>query len=214
MIILASANAGVRERWIEGVGDTPEPPSASSLAELEPQIGKVRSDPVMLHLSLPELDGEKGVASLRRAHPDARLMVFTDRPNEDEGRRLLGAGVYGYCNTYMAPPLIAKAVDLVRLGEVWVGRRLIRSLIEDFSRVNGERLNRDAERQLGTLTEREAQIARLVGGAASNKQIARELDISERTVKAHVAAIFRKTETRDRLQLALLVNGQRSAVTR
>ncbi len=57
------------------------------------------------------------------------------------------------------------------------------------------------------LTERELQVARLIAQGASNKEIARQLDITERTVKAHVAALLEKCSARDRLQLSLIFNG-------
>ena len=60
---------------------------------------------------------------------------------------------------------------------------------------------------LNGLSEREGQVAKLVAGGASNKEIADRLSIAERTVKAHLTAIFEKTGARDRLQLSLKVNG-------
>ncbi len=58
-----------------------------------------------------------------------------------------------------------------------------------------------------TLTEREREVAKAVAQGASNKEIARQLDITERTIKAHVGAILEKLGARDRLQLSLIVNG-------
>lgn len=66
----------------------------------------------------------------------------------------------------------------------------------------------NSSRVLAALTEREKEIALLVSKASSNKRIASRLDVTERTVKAHLSSIFRKTNTHDRLQLALLLNGQ------
>ena len=60
---------------------------------------------------------------------------------------------------------------------------------------------------LANLTRRECEIATLVGNGESNKQIARRLDITERTVKAHLTEVFRKLEVADRLKLALMVKG-------
>ncbi|MES9812798.1 MAG: helix-turn-helix transcriptional regulator [Candidatus Thiodiazotropha sp.] len=64
----------------------------------------------------------------------------------------------------------------------------------------------DIESTLSKLTDREREIAQLVGSGDSNKVIAKKLDITERTVKAHLSSIFRKTSTKDRLQLGLLIN--------
>jgi len=73
-------------------------------------------------------------------------------------------------------------------------------------RAHGEDLSkRAAAGRLLYLTEREREIAALVGNGGTNKQIARQLDISERTVKAHLTGIFRKLGVADRLKLALLL---------
>jgi DNA-binding NarL/FixJ family response regulator len=61
------------------------------------------------------------------------------------------------------------------------------------------------------LTDREKQVASTLAGGASNKEIARALGITERTVKAHVGAILEKLQVRDRLQLSLIVNGRPSS---
>ena len=67
----------------------------------------------------------------------------------------------------------------------------------------------ESEDILAALTKRELEVARLVANGSSNKEIARQLGITERTVKAHVGAVFQKLNVRDRLQLALIVSGRR-----
>jgi DNA-binding NarL/FixJ family response regulator len=74
-------------------------------------------------------------------------------------------------------------------------------------RSHGEYAKRAAAGRLVYLTEREREIAALVGSGGTNKQIARQLDISERTVKAHLTEVFRKLGIADRLKLALLLAG-------
>jgi len=66
-----------------------------------------------------------------------------------------------------------------------------------------------SEDRLAVLTKRELEVARTVAGGSSNKEVARQLGITERTVKAHVGAVFQKLKVRDRLHLALIVNHQR-----
>ena len=91
----------------------------SSLAGGNPQL-------MLLHLSLPGLNGIQGIAMLRGECPDLKLMIFSDIPNEEEGIALFKLGVYGYANTYMSVEIFAEAVKVVQSGEVWVGRKLMR----------------------------------------------------------------------------------------
>ena len=68
---------------------------------------------MLLHLSLPGLQGIRGVAALREQCPEIRLMVFSDVPNETEGLALLRLGIHGYANTHMADALLQRAVEVV-----------------------------------------------------------------------------------------------------
>jgi DNA-binding NarL/FixJ family response regulator len=99
-------------------------------------------------------------------------------------------------------------VETVQKGEIWVRRDLVPHLLEELT----NRTNRRAKaapappnRRLARLTPREREIVYLVGGGHSNKEIANELNVGERTVKAHMTAIFRKVGVSDRLRLALFV---------
>src|SRR5439155_25689548 len=96
-------------------------------------------------------------------------------------------------------------------GELWASRALIARLVAELSarhRLREPALGHGAgAERLTALTEREREIALLVGGGAANKEIAAHLGVTERTVKAHLTAIFRKIGVNDRLRLALLLNG-------
>ncbi len=161
---------------------------------------------VLLHLHAVSRQPANLVASLMERAPSSRVMVFRDLPDDDEGLAMLQAGAVGYCNTYMNPPLLRMAFEIVRRGEIWAGQRLIRRLI---SAVAGTDLARPGLFDFHGLTTRERQIALLVASGESNKRIAQHFDITERTVKAHMSSLFRKTGARDRLQLALQVNASR-----
>ncbi len=210
MTIICSANAVVRSRWKDALESVPDhTQEIAELAALLRLLTSAKPEIVLLHLSLPQLGGRSGVVALRRDHPNKRFLVFADQPVEAEGLLLLQAGVYGYCNTYMAPGLLARAVEAVQEGEVWVGWNLMQRLIKGLGATVTVECDQ-AGGVLDKLTEREREIAQHIAGGASNKVIASSLDITERTVKAHLSTIFRKTETRDRLQLALLVANQRA----
>jgi len=199
MLMLASANDTLLERWRSSLGETCRKASdASSLAEA------LRAKPsalVLLHLVLPGLGGVEGVTALHKAWPDAPLLVLSDLPAEQEGRALMRHGIRGYANAHINARLLAKAVRVIRRGEVWVGRRLMQHLIEELT--HQEPLHPSLE----SLTPREREVADLVATGLCNKRVAQRLSVSERTVKAHMTAILQKTGAGDRLALALLVKG-------
>ena len=203
-ILLASAEPSVLKRWREAFDDSVTLRSVEDVAALRQVVADGDPPLLLVDVALPQLDGAAGVAALLAEYPDLMVMVCAGQPNEDEGLALIKAGARGYCNAYMAPALLRKAVNLVRGGEVWVGRKLILRLIGEMNVRNAG----GPRTLLAGLTSREREIARMVGEGASNKQIARDLDITERTVKAHMSSIFQKTAAKDRLQLALMVTGQ------
>ncbi len=205
MILLCSANTDIRNRWKQGLADLVNIVEAGDRAAMLRELNALEPNPLLLHLQLPQLNGAGGVRSLLQTMPRLSVFVFSDKPREEEGLELLVAGIRGYANTYMDPRIIETAVDVVSKGEIWVGRRLIQRLIEDVARNSRAPVLTDAK-ALAQLTEREKEIAALVGQGATNKTVAASLGITERTVKAHLSRIFSKTGTKDRLQLALMVN--------
>ena len=138
------------------------------------------------------------------------LVVLADDPNERVVLEALAAGAAGCCNSHAAPAVLRQVALVVANGGLWVGQALLSKLVGATSHRLGQLLpeaKNDDWAEL--LSEREAQVARLVASGASNKEIAEQLAITERTVKAHLTAIFEKLGVRDRLQLSLRINGLR-----
>lgn len=207
MLLLCCAQESVRERWSQGIADASNTHPIHSYDELKQTLTETTTDLILLHLKLPGLDPLRGVAELRMNYPDSQIFVLSNTPNDEEGLALLRFGIRGYANTHIDPGLLSRAIAVVRAGEVWVGRKLMTRLIEGSASRGRRRGDLESKRVLNLLTDREREIALLVSRGTSNKQIARELDITERTVKAHISSIFDKVGAQDRLQLALLVNG-------
>lgn len=206
MIIICSQNLDVRQRWLGALGEGSVTQELTDLEALKSQLKSSENCLVLLHLSLPGLQGRAGVIALRQEYPRTRLLIFADQPDDAEGLLLLQQGIYGYCNTYMNPPLISRAVAAARAGEVWLGWNLMQRLIEGIGKEDEVKIEKGSN--LEKLTEREWEIALHVAQGANNKLIASDLGITERTVKAHLSTVFRKAGVRDRLQLALLVKGR------
>lgn len=209
MIILCSANVSLLQRWQQGVAEFAQVRKLHAANAIGACLAADNPQLMLLHISLPGLNGIQGVAALRRKCPGLKLMIFSDIPDEEEGIALFKLGVHGYANAHMSPELFTEAVKVVQSGEVWVGRKIIQRLIADLVGVNWQKsAAKDCSQTLRSLTAREREIALLISKASSNKRIAAKLKVTERTVKAHLSSIFRKTGTHDRLQLALHVNGQ------
>ena len=125
---------------------------------------------------------------------------------------MLEAGVKGYCSLDIDPGLLKKAVQMVQKGEIWVGRRFISQLLDALVALTEKQRTKSLpkpDESLDRLTPREREIVQLLGVGASNKEIGNQLNVTEKTVKAHLTSIFRKLGVSDRLHLALFVNGHR-----
>ena len=208
MILVCSPDVKVRQRWKQGLDVSADVHEVDSVEGLEQGLGNHKAELVLLHLSLPGLTGTEGVASLRRKYPGAMLMVFSDIPEERECISLFASGVSAYANTYMSPVLLTESVKVVQLGEIWVGKKLMQSIIANLARLTRAQGREITAHALSLLTEREPDTAKVLAEGASNKIIAGRIGVTERTVKAHLTSIFRKTGATDRLQLALLIHGQ------
>lgn len=162
------------------------------------------------------IEGQEGIADqldLVPAHlRPAPVVVLSDAPSDEEALAAFAAGARGYCNTHAAPPVLQQVAAVVLQGGLWIGESLMQRLLGMTSRIpipEAAQAGRPGSWTAG-LTEREREVALTVAQGASNKEIARSLGITERTVKAHVGAVLEKLGVRDRLQLSLIVNGRAS----
>ena len=134
------------------------------------------------------------------------LVVLADEPSENDAMAALAAGASGYCNGHAAPQVLRQVAMAVENGGIWVGQGLMQRLLAATAHIL-PKPNADTASWRQTLTAREQETAELLAKGCSNKEIARQLDITERTVKSHVGAMLEKLGVRDRLQLSLIING-------
>ena len=146
------------------------------------------------------------VGDVRKRLAGHSLVILADEPSETDAMAALAAGAAGYCNGHAAPSVLQQVALAVENGGIWVGQGLMQRLLAATARILPESAAENASwRQ--TLTAREQETAVLLAKGCSNKEIARQLDITERTVKSHVGAMLEKLGVRDRLQLSLIING-------
>lgn len=145
---------------------------------------------------------------IRRRLGDVPIIALSDRPDDDEAIACFAAAARGYCNTHATPDLLRQVAGVALQGGLWIGEHLMQRLLRATAHIPLPAPVAAPADWAASLTERERQVAAAVAGGASNKEVARELGITERTVKAHVGAILDKLGVRDRLQLSLVVLGR------
>jgi two-component system, NarL family, nitrate/nitrite response regulator NarL len=201
-ILLSSANRAVIARWSDLLASCPLE-QASSLEELKSQCMVKAFDLVLLHRPLVDLPS---FAELRKSAPSARFFLLSDQPNEGEGLDFLKIGIAGYGNTYISPSRLSEAIRIIAGGGVWLGQQVIQKLILEMAARAKVQATPDAAQKLTGLTRRELKVAEMVAQGRTNLEIAADLEITERTVKAHLTSVYEKTKTGNRLSLALLIN--------
>jgi two-component system nitrate/nitrite response regulator NarL len=203
-ILLSSANSTVVMRWEGLLNEHFKSKKAQSLGELKKLCGTLKFDAILLHRMLIDMPTFTELLTLS---PAARFFLLSDRPNEEEALQFLKMGIVGYGNTYISSPRLIEALRVITNGGVWLGQKVIQRLIIDTaSNVKVEDKKYDASIVLAKLTRAEHNLAELVARGKSNLEIADDLKITERTVKAHLTSIYEKTKTGNRLNLALLIN--------
>jgi len=135
---------------------------------------------------------------------DAPIIVLSDTPSDDEGMAAFSASARGYCNSHASAEVLRQVATVVGQGGLWIGESLMARLLVGVNRLPPRAVSPSQVLQ-EKLTEREREVALAVSRGASNKEVARQLGITERTVKAHVSIIFTKLAVQDRLHLALRI---------
>jgi len=175
----------------EIVGEAADGEEAVELAaQLDPDV-------VLMDLVMPKLDGVSAMRALRRRCPRCRVIVLTSFLEDDRLLPALEAGAAGYLLKNSQPAELARAVRAAQNDEAIIDPTVAARLVHALS----ERPQRDAFDQL---TGRERDVLTLIAGGRSNKRIALELGISEKTVKTHVGHVLAKLGVTDRTQAAVL----------
>ena len=212
MILLASADQKIISRWKRGLFDYGNIDDVSNLSSLRKKLRVIADDiTVIIHRALPGLEHEEDIRSLLNDYPKTRLLVLADVPDEHQGIELIRDGVLGYANTHIKPEILHEAIKVISLGEIWASKRLVQWLVSHCHGAETTVEEVGSYMALDELTPSEHHVVKHLSKGDNNKDIARHLNITERTVKAHLTSIYSKTGVKDRLHLALLINGTRSA---
>jgi DNA-binding NarL/FixJ family response regulator len=227
-ILLVTGDRDVEERCRRAVSAQHSLVVFKSLAELKPRLSPRKPDVVLIDAEVMARPYEDRVAPIVRTPGASRVIVMTAEFVEDEEVALLRCGAQGCCRRGIDPDSLRQVLTVTESG-VWVTGSLLSRLVSELRRYarppgdaaaggpaataaapgpaaapGGTRLPVE---KLAVLTPRERDIVKLIAGGASNKKVAEELDISERTVKGHLSNVFMKLGVEDRLKLVLYLNG-------
>jgi NarL family two-component system response regulator LiaR len=165
------------------------------------KVGELLPDVVVMDLVMPKLDGIEAIRRIRDLSPTTRVLVLTSFLDDAKVFPAVRAGAAGYLLKDVEPADLAAAIRTVMRGEGLLHPAIAARVMEALSRPERS----PAER----LTERELDVLRLLARGLSNKAIALELHVSEKTVKTHVSNILAKLHLADRTQAALYAVRQR-----
>ena len=194
-------SAAVPASWLEAMPDGVVLPRSRMNAWGE--------NPGIVWVRLASGESPSALASDLQLAPGQQLVMLADEPNEALIVEAMAAGAAGCCNTHAAPEVLRQVALVVTNGGLWVGQSLLRQVVSGATRMLQQRAGQGTSSSdwQTKLSERECEVAGSIATGASNKEIAQQLGITERTVKAHLSAIFEKLGIRDRLQLSLIING-------
>ncbi|BBF87280.1 probable two-component response regulator [Aquitalea magnusonii] len=199
MVILITASSALADGWADSLQlhDAVRLPDLAALNR-----SAVPADSLVL------LDLADVVASeqdILQACRHCRVLALSSLPQDEEGMHWLQCGAAAYAHAMSTPDLLQQVFDTVKSGGTWVGRSIMQQLCARFGR---QQPVADAPDWRARLSEREQHVVAALREGRANKEIARLLDISERTVKAHLTSVFQKFGVEDRLQLLLKLTGR------
>jgi len=161
------------------------------------QALELKPDVVVMDISMPGMNGLAATRALRKAQPDAHIVTLTRHGDEAYLQELLRAGVSGYVLKRSAPTELLQAIRAVAAGGQYLDSTLTPRLTAGFiGRQAGH-----ATTPASKLTDREAEVLRLIASGYGNKEIAARLALSVKTIEAHKANAMRKLDLRGRIDI-------------
>ncbi len=185
-----------QEKSIEVVGE-----AGNGLQTID-VISDLKPDIVLLDIIMPAVNGIKVLPAIREKSPKTKALMLTVANDEAMILKALKAGAKGYLSKDVGISDLIKAIQAVHQGELWVERKLMARFFEGEAIADPKGEDRFGKTKEG-LTQREQEVLRLLTKGSTNKEIAKALFISEKTVKSHLNSIFRKLNVSRRLQAIL-----------
>ena len=194
-VLLADDHVLVRaglERLLRGVADIEVVGAAADGGEAVELALRERPDVVLMDLQMPVLDGIEATRRITAEVEGAAVVILTSFSDRERILRALDAGAVGYLLKDAEPDELVRGIFAAARGESPLAPKAAHAVLRARS-----------EEQFVTLSPREREVLALVAQGLQNKHIARQLEISEKTVKAHLTSVFSQIGATDRTQAAL-----------
>ena len=157
---------------------------------------ELRPDVILMDISMPVMDGVAATRKLRDHLPDTKVLILTVHSDDVHVFQGIKAGATGYLLKDCTPEDLSRAIRTVHAGDTIMAPEIARKMLLAFEEAG-------SEPSAPSLTERELEIITALARGRSNKQIARALNISEKTVRNHISNIYKKLHVYDRTQAVL-----------
>jgi DNA-binding NarL/FixJ family response regulator len=197
-VVVADDQSAVREGLVLLLGTLPGITVVGQAEDGEAAVDVVAAaqpQVALMDLNMPRCDGVEATRRIRAEHPQTRVVVLTTYSDDDSIINALQAGALGYLTKDATRAEIGRAVQAAAAGQAVLDPEVQQRLLSAAARAPAA-----ASSDEGDLTPRESEVLRLIAAGRSNREIARQLFVSEATVKTHVNRIFMKTGSRDRAQ--------------
>jgi DNA-binding NarL/FixJ family response regulator len=195
------AGEPIRLAGLRTIFDEPPAPDRPQLLPVVGTIQELLANPALDYLVVDlnsSSDGLDTLETVRRARPGVRQIVIGPEHDDQLVMDAIVAGARAYLDSSAGPHTVRMAIDVVVNGSIWAPRRLLSKLVDRLLGVPDTNIAGRLH-----LTARERQVLELILLAQSNREIARQLGIEERTVKAHVGRLMRKTGADNRIELSM-----------
>lgn len=190
--------AGVRAELgdaVQVVGEADDVPAAVEL------ICERLPDVVLLDVHLPQGGGQAVLEAVRPRHPEVRFLALSVSDAPEDVIAVIRAGARGYVTKAISGPELVDAVRRVAAGDAVFSPRLAGFVLDAFAALPDDRTPTAVDPELEQLSARERQVLRLIARGYTYREVARELQISVKTVETHVSAVLRKLQLSTRHQL-------------
>jgi len=198
-VVIADDHAIVRTglaQVLQGADDIEVVGLAADGAEAVELAKRHDAEVVLMDLQMPNVNGAEATRRLASERPSTHVVILTSFSDRDRILGALDAGAIGYLLKDAEPDALLDGLRAAARGESPLAPKVARAVLTA----------RTEDRPIEGLSDREREVLALVGAGLSNKAIARKLQISERTVKAHLTRIYRQLGVFDRTQAALWVS--------
>lgn len=189
------------EKDIKFVGE------ASDGDKMLEMLDTVSPDVVLLDINMPNMDGVSAAARIKKLYPDIQIIILTVFEDDAHIFQAIKAGAMGYLLKDVSIGEVAEAIRRVYEGEALLQPVIASKVLKEFVALD-KRKTKESHKTYSGLTPREEEILRLIALGNSNKEIAQEMGISEKTVKNHVSNIFAALHVNNRTQAALYALGK------